>query len=332
MRRVLSLILVSLFALPGCTETQTQGQDGSKTGAKPVRPADPAPPGPEPDETPPAHPQVAQADGQQEQEPEQPNPEPAIEEPQPVRTIDEMLLFFPMKYPVGDWEPDSLTYEDVWFQAQDGTKLHGWFCPCENPRAVVLFAHGNGGNLSHRAWLAKFMQEQLRVSVMMFDYRGYGRSEGTPTAKGILEDGRAACAELAERAGVKESDLVLMGRSLGGAVVVPLAVEIHARGLILQSTFSSLKEVAESHYPKLAWVVPADKLNSASLIPQYKGALLESHGTADRTVPYRSGKKLFDAANEPKQWVTIPGGDHNDSQTPEYYKTLNAFIERLSEG
>jgi hypothetical protein len=246
-----------------------------------------------------------------------------------MRSIDELLLFFPIKFPNGDWEPDGLNYEDVWFQAQDGTKLHGWYCPVEEARAVVLFAHGNAGNLSHRSWLAEYMQERLGVSVMMFDYRGYGRSQGTPTAKGILQDGRAACAALAEQAGVEESDLVLMGRSLGGAVVTPLAAETGARGLILQSTFSSVKDVAAFHYPKLSWLVPANKLNSASLIPKYEGPVLQSHGNADRVVPYTSGKKLFEAANEPKQWVTIPGGDHNDAQTPEYYKTLDAFIEGL---
>lgn len=246
-----------------------------------------------------------------------------------MRSLDELLLFFPTRYPDGDWDPEDLIYEELWFNAEDGTRLHAWYCPSENPRAIVLFAHGNAGNLSHRAWLAKYMQERMRVSAMMFDYRGYGRSEGTPTADGILQDGRAASAALAQKAGVEESDLVLTGRSLGGAVMVPLAVETDARGLILQNTFSSMKDVAEFHYPLLAWVVPADKLNSGSLISQYEGPLLQSHGDADRVVPFESGKKLFDAANEPKQWVTIPGGDHNDAQTPQYYETLDAFIARL---
>lgn len=339
MRGTTALILVLMLSLAGCT--QTEWRDDSKTG--PSQPADVSSAKSEPDKKHPAPPLVAQEDKQQEEEQQpapspvtqahkeqQTSPEPAVENPEDMRSIDELLLFFPIKFPAGDWEPRNLKYEDVWFNAKDGTKLHGWYCPCDKPRAVVLFAHGNAGNLSHRAWLASYLQQQLRVSVMMFDYRGYGRSEGTPTAEGILQDGRAASEALAEKAGVKESDLVLMGRSLGGAVVVPLAVEIEARGLILQSTFSSMKDVADFLNPTLSWLVPPDKLNSAAKIGEFHGALLQSHGDADRTVPYSSGEKLFAAANEPKQFVTIIGGDHNDAQSEEYYETLEEFIAGLA--
>jgi uncharacterized protein len=244
-------------------------------------------------------------------------------------SLDELLLFYPSKYPDGDWKPKGLNFEDAWLKAEDGTRLHGWYCPCDKPRAVLLFAHGNAGNLSQRSGLMHYFQERLRVTVLIFDYRGYGRSEGVPTVEGILRDARAARVFLAHRAGVSESQIVLMGRSLGGAVVVQLAAESDARGLILESTFSSFKEVAAHHYPRLAWLVPASKLDSLSQIKRYKGPLLQSHGDADMTVPYSLGIKLFRAANDPKQWITIRGGDHNSSQSAEYYQQLNRFLDDL---
>src|SRR5262249_54873297 len=143
-------------------------------------------------------------------------------------------------------------------------RLHGWYCPCADARAVVLVAHGNAGNLSHRAERMRYFQQELQVTALVFDYRGYGRSEGLPTVEGILRDARAAQSFLAERAEVDESQIVLLGESLGGAVAVDLAAENAARGLVLESTFSSLRDAAEIHYPKLAWLVPANKLDSVS--------------------------------------------------------------------
>jgi fermentation-respiration switch protein FrsA (DUF1100 family) len=258
---------------------------------------------------------------------------PAVSsKPPKAPSLDEMLLFFPTKYPDGDWKPKELNFEDVWFDAEDGTRLHGWYCPCEKPRAVFLYAHGNAGNLSYGGSLVQYFQKQLRVTVLIFDYRGYGRSAGVPTVEGILQDARAARTLLARRAKVEEAQIVLMGRSLGGAVVVQLAAEKRPRGLILESTFSSLKDVAAHHYPSLAWLVPTDKLNSVGKIARYKGPLLQSHGDADRTVPYTLGRKLFAVAHEPKSFVTITGADHNDPQSAEYYAKLDQFIGALPGG
>jgi fermentation-respiration switch protein FrsA (DUF1100 family) len=245
------------------------------------------------------------------------------------QTLDELLLFYPSKYPDGDWKPKGLSFEDVSFKAEDGTRLHGWYCPCEKPRAIVLFAHGNAGNLSQRSGRMQYFQKQLRVTALIFDYRGYGRSEGVPTVEGILQDARAARTVLARRTAVPESQIVLMGRSLGGAVVVQLAAESPARALILESTFSSLKDLAGHHFPHLAWFVPTNKLDSLSQIKRYRGPLLQSHGDADDTVPYALGLRLFQAANDPKRLITIRGGDHNSPQSAEYYLQLNRFLDDL---
>ncbi|MFN0199040.1 MAG: alpha/beta hydrolase [Planctomycetaceae bacterium] len=249
--------------------------------------------------------------------------------PKTRRSLDEMLLFFPSKYPEGNWEPKKLNFEDAWFDADDGTRIHGWYCPCENPRATILIAHGNAGNISSRAAWLTHLQKGMRVSTLMFDYRGYGRSDGVPTVEGALQDARAARTYLAKQAGVDETELILMGESLGGAIAVQLAGESAPRGLILQSTFSSLKDVARVHYPSLSCVVPKSRLNSAEQIAEYKGPLLQSHGDADRTIPFSSGEALFKSANEPKYFLTIKGADHNDWLSAEYMRSLDAFIEKL---
>jgi fermentation-respiration switch protein FrsA (DUF1100 family) len=245
-------------------------------------------------------------------------------------SIDELLLFFPSKHPAGDWTPTGLRFEDVSFSARDKTRLHGWYCPCDNPRATILIAHGNAGHVASRAPWLKYLQSRARVETFMFDYRGYGRSEGIPTVDGTLQDARAARAKLRELAGVKDSEMLLMGESLGGAIVVQLAAESAPRGLILQSTFSSLKDVADVHFPKLSWLVPPAKLDSVAQLARYRGPLLQSHGTADRTIPFSSGEKLFRSANEPKIFVRMSGAGHNNWRTDQYLARLDQFISHLT--
>ncbi len=242
------------------------------------------------------------------------------------QTIDEALLFFPSKYPNGDWEPKELRFEDVFFSSKDGTKLHGWYCPSDHPRGVLLIAHGNAGHLAGRAPWLRYLQSQAKLTVFIFDYRGYGRSEGTPTVQGVIADATAAREKLRELAEVEDSQILLMGESLGGAIVTQLAADSAPSGLILQSTFSSLRDVADVHYPKLSWFVPRSKLDSTAVIGKFHGPLLQSHGNQDRTIPFSSGEKLYQSANEPKQFVTIEGADHNNWLTDAYLKQLDEFI------
>lgn len=246
------------------------------------------------------------------------------------QSIDELLLFFPSKFPSGDWNPEGLHFRDVFFAAEDGTKLHGWYCPSEKPRAALLVAHGNAGHVASRTPWLRYLQTRAHLSVFMFDYRGYGRSEGTPTVEGAIQDATAARAKLCELAAVKDSEMLLMGESLGGAIVTQLAADDPPRGLILQSTFSSLRDVADVHYPRLSWLVPRTKLDSASQIARYRGPLLQSHGSRDRTIPLASGMKLFRSANEPKEFVAIENADHNNWLTDAYLKRLDEFVTRVT--
>jgi uncharacterized protein len=244
--------------------------------------------------------------------------------------FENRLIYFPSVYPRGNWAPGHLSFEDANFEAPDGTKLHGWYVAHDAPRAVLLFAHGNGGNLTHRAEIVGRMVRQLGASVMIFDYRGYGRSEGAPSEAGILADARSARRWLANRAGITENEVVLFGDSLGGGVMVDLAAKDGARGLILEHTFSSLPDVAAFHY----WFLPvklfmSTRLDSINKITNYHGPLLQFHGDQDTIVPLTLGRRLFERANEPKEWVTIAGGDHNDLPTSDFYSAIDRFLDRL---
>jgi fermentation-respiration switch protein FrsA (DUF1100 family) len=173
-------------------------------------------------------------------------------------------------------------------------------------------------------------RDDLNVSILVFDYQGYGRSCGAPSGLGVLADARAARRWLADRTKVPEKDIVLVGRSLGGGIVVDLAANDGARGLILENTFSSLPDTAASHLPLLpVRALMRTRFDSAAKIPNFHGPLLQTHGDADRVIPFAVGRKLFDAANEPKQFVTARGGDHNDPPSREYLAALDRFIESL---
>ncbi len=251
------------------------------------------------------------------------------QKPSNVRSLDELLLFQPTKYPHGDWQPAGLKFADAWITSKDGTQIHGWYCPAEKPKAVVLYCHGNGGNLAGRAATLQLLQEKIGVSVLIFDYRGYGRSDGKATVGGAIEDAKAARKELAKLANVNESDIVLMGRSLGGAIAIQLAADVPPRGLIIESSFSSLREVAHEHFPKLAWLVPRHKLDSAQAITAIQCPLLQCHGDADRVISYESGRKLFESAKAPKRFITLADVGHNDRPTREYYDAMADFLDEL---
>ena len=220
-----------------------------------------------------------------------------------------------------------MDFEDAWFEASDGTRLHGWYVGHPKPLATVLFCHGNAGNVTHRNEVLRGLRNVSGASVLVFDYRGYGRSEGSPDEKGLLADARAARTWLAQRTGNPENQIVLMGESLGGAVAVDLAAEEGARGLVLENTFTSLPDAAAYHMPWLPLrLVMRTRFNSAEKIGRYQGPLLQSHGDCDTIVPYALGRRLFERANEPKEFLTIPGGDHNDVRSEAYYKKVPSSL------
>jgi fermentation-respiration switch protein FrsA (DUF1100 family) len=245
--------------------------------------------------------------------------------------LDRSVVFIPSRYPVGNWRPEGQDFEEAWFKSPDGTRLHGWFAEARNPRAVVLHTHGNAGNVTHRVDLLRLYRDRFHASVFVFDYRGYGRSGGEPSEAGILADARAARRWLSQRTQVAETDIILHGTSLGGGVAVDLAARDGARGLILENTFTSIPDVASDHVKLLpARLLLNTRLDSLAKIRRYHGPLLQTHGDADRTIPFELGRRLFDATNEPKQFVRVPGGDHNDPPSPAFIAALDHFLDSVS--
>ncbi len=245
--------------------------------------------------------------------------------------LETLLLFPTWQIPEGDWHPADIQFEDVEFQAADGTRLNGWYFAHPDPKAHVLYCHGNGEDLSHMGQYLSSLRDEYQVSVFAFDYRGYGKSEGKPNEEGLLADGRAAQTWLATRAGIAPNQVVIWGRSIGGGVAVPLAAELGARGLILERTFSSVADVAAYHYPWLpVRSLMRNRFDALAQISRYRGPLLQSHGTTDDVVPFEFGKKLFDAAaSRDKHFVAMTGVTHNAPNSEEYYTYLRRFLEQL---
>lgn len=248
----------------------------------------------------------------------------------PLRMLEHRLMFHPQVLPEN--APVAKGVESVWFTASDGVKLHGIYASpsSHEPRAYLLHCHGNGGNVDLLSSRMRQMADKFQVGVFCFDYRGYGRSPGKPNEVNILADARAARRWLAERGGIQEFDVILMGMSLGGGVAVDLAGNDGCCGLILENTFTSLPDVANHHSGMLqVGSLMQAKLPSVETIARYQGPLLQRHGDADLTIPFEQGIALFAAAPGPKQFIDHKRGGHNDLPNEEFESAMNNFITRL---
>ena len=245
--------------------------------------------------------------------------------------FENKIIFYPSRYPEGFWDPASVgvVAEDVYFTAEDGVKLHGWFLPAKNAVATLLWFHGNAGNLSHRLDNIQRLTP-LNLHIFIFDYRGYGRSEGEPDEQGIYMDSQAAYKKVLAMDGVSIESLFLFGRSLGGICAVETASNNPARGLILESVFTSASDMSRKVFPliPLGWALRS-RLDAVEKVPHLQLPKLFLHGTQDEIVPYDLGRKLFDHAGEPKTFYDIEGAGHNDTYIlggRGYFNALNRFI------
>ena len=231
----------------------------------------------------------------------------------------------------GDWNPTWLNREEAEFTSSMGNRLHGWYCEHAQPRAVILLCHGNGEHVAFMAEELRYLRDRFQASILAFDYRGYGKSEGQPFEAGILADGLAAQRWLSERAGVPESSIVIWGRSLGGAVAVHLAASNGAKGLVLDRTFSSMVDVAASHYPWLpVRMLLSDRYPSSKRIEKYHGPIIQIHGKVDQVVPFQFGRALFDnAPSVDKRFLALDDLHHNDPWPEETYLAVEQFITSL---
>lgn len=242
------------------------------------------------------------------------------------------MIFFPTGPLVETPSNWGLDYEEVSMETEDGVRLHGWYIPRAGATRTLLFFHGNAGNISHRGD-SVIIFHRLGLNVLIFDYRGYGRSGGSPSEDGLYRDATAAWRYLTQIRGVTGSQIVLFGRSLGGAVAAELASRVQPGGLILESSFSSARDVANALFPLLSrLIILRYNFPAASAIQHAKGPVLVLHSPQDDIIPYGLGRRLFDAAPEPKTFFDLQG-DHNSGfirSQPGYQEALAAFLDRLS--
>lgn len=228
--------------------------------------------------------------------------------------FEEKLVYFPSGYSESFYRSSAvgLNPEDHFFRAEDGTRLHAWLVRAQDPIATLLHFHGNAGNLAHRSEKIRRLRN-AGFNVFIFDYRGYGRSGGDPSEDGVYQDARAAYDYLRGLPDIDPARIVAHGVSLGGAVAVDAALQRTFAAMILESTFSSAPDVAAAVYPFLpARLLMRTRLDSESKIRFLHLPILIIHGTNDSVIPLRLGKKLFEAANEPKRFEPVAGADHND--------------------
>jgi fermentation-respiration switch protein FrsA (DUF1100 family) len=262
--------------------------------------------------------------------------------------FEDSFIYFPAKYPAGAWERAErrapregeivARVEDVELAAADGVRLHGWYCtphvgrggalePVET-KGTLLFLHGNAGNISHRY---EIMEDfvKLPVNVLIIDYRGYGKSEGRPSEEGLYTDARAGWDYLTTTRKIPASQIVIFGESLGGAVAIDLATKTNACGLIVQSSFTSIADMAAELLPFVPSFMLRTKMDSLSKIKRVSCPKLFIHSQADEIILYKLGRRLFDAAHAPKQFYEVKGASHNltfEIGGAAYYEAIRSFI------
>jgi uncharacterized protein len=241
--------------------------------------------------------------------------------------LEKTLVCFPEKAHHGRPEDYGLQSRDLYFETRDRVRLHGWLF-IRNPQdPCLLWCHGNAGNISHRLDNIARLQS-AGMNVFIFDYRGYGKSEGSLSEKGFYLDGQAAWETLLREGPVPKDRVVLFGRSLGCAMAADLATKMPAAGLILESGFPHLGAMARIHYPFVfSERFFSHRFDALSRMKEIKMPILVIHGSRDTIVPPALGRRLFEAAPEPREWYEIEGADHNDT----YVVGGKRYVRKLRE-
>ena len=244
--------------------------------------------------------------------------------------LEKTLVCFPERAHDSRPEDFGLQARDLYFETKDRVKLHGWLFIRDPQAPFLLWCHGNAGNISHRLDNIARLQS-VGFNVFIFDYRGYGKSEGTLSEQGFYRDGEAAWETLLREGPVVPSRVVLFGRSLGCAMAADLATRVPAAGLILESGFPHLGAMARVHYPFVfSERLLSGRYDALSRLKRIKMPALVIHGNRDTIVPIHLGRRLFEAAPEPKEWYEIKEADHNDTYVvggPAYFQKLRKKID-----
>jgi hypothetical protein len=226
--------------------------------------------------------------------------------------IVDRMLFLPT--PGVEVTPEQLGIEaeEVFLATEDGVRIHAFYVPAPGATRAILYLHGNAGNASQRLPIGAVLAD-LGAHVLLLDYRGYGRSEGRPDEAGVYADARAGLGHLTLQRGLPERRILLFGSSLGGAVAVDLAQDRSLAGVVLESTWSTLADTAAKSFGPIARLLTRGRFDSLGKIGRLRAPLLSLHGDRDDIVPIALGRRLFDAAPEPKVFETLAGAGHNDT-------------------
>ena len=247
-----------------------------------------------------------------------------------IYLFQDKLIYFPEKKILYTPTSINLPYEDIIFTTSDNIKLYGWFIPCENSKKTILFCHGNAGNISHRLESIMIFNK-LGFNVFIFDYRGYGKSTGKPSEKGTCLDVEAAWKYITTTRNISASQIMVFGRSLGGSIATWLAYKYTPKALIIESTFTSVQDIARQYYPYLpVRLLLRIKYNTLAIINKIKCPVLIIHSYDDDIIPFKHGQKLFDMAVSPKEFLEIEGS-HNDGfyvSGQKYEQGLCLFIDK----
>jgi fermentation-respiration switch protein FrsA (DUF1100 family) len=243
-------------------------------------------------------------------------------------SMEARFIYYPSRALAADPSSVGLRFRDVTFAAADGVELHGWLIAGPTP-TTLLYSHGNGGNIGDRVSIARLFVEQLGVGVFLYDYRGYGRSHGAPSEAGLIRDAVGARAALL-REGVAAEHVVYFGRSLGSAVTVDLAIAHPPRGVVLESPFTSVRAMGNAVLPGAGYLFRT-RWDSLAKIGRLRAPLLVIHGESDEVVPFAQGRALFEAAPEPKTFVTLRGSRHYDLEAAwsDYWAAWRRFLVSL---
>ncbi len=247
-----------------------------------------------------------------------------------VRWFERRSIYYPTRRIETDPSERGLEYREVHFNTSDNKKISAWFIPKEGARFTVLFSNGNAGNISHR--LDKISTfHQLGVNVFIYDYRGYGKSQGFPSEAGLYKDIRGAYNYLLNELEIPAKRIILYGESLGGAVAIDLASQELVGGLITEGTFASVKEMSRLILPFIPSFIFASRFDSLTKIKEVDSKKMIIHSKDDEIIPFSQGKSLFEAAKEPKTFLQLRGG-HNTAfwqSAQDYKEGLKSFIEEL---
>ena len=240
-------------------------------------------------------------------------------------------MFHPTRYPDGPWEMQAhWKAEDVWLRTSDGVKIHGWMIPAaDSSPLITLYFHGNAGNLTHRVDHIEAIVE-AGTPMLIIDYPGYGKSDGSASEGGCYRAADAAYEHLTGQ-GYSPEQIVLYGESLGTAAAVDLAARKPSAGVVLEAPFPSARAVAARVLPFLGPLVVSG-LDTGDKVANIKAPVFVLHGTQDQVIAYDLGQEVFELANEPKRFWAVEGAHHSDivvREGPEYVKRLREFHASL---